>query len=245
MILSFWNIFLAILFLMLFFLLLIVLYKNSSLNIKLKKTKQLILLSHEIEKKNTSKIGEMIHDKIQGDLIAIKNFIFIYSQLKDEETKNEIFSSLQMTLEESILNAKKISHKLSPPFLDSGDFIKAIEYYFDSASKSTDKHFLIRTNNLLLDISEDRAYVLFRIIEMFCDNVIRDEKATKFLLNFKSSNEIELIDDGNSFVPNFNGQSSSENLFLGLVLCLKVLNGEIQQQITEKGNHFVLKFINN
>lgn len=233
----------AAMFLGSFIFLLIVLFKNKAQNNKLKEFEFLLLKLHQSEKNNQKIIAEVLHDKLQGDLIAIKNFIFIYCQIKDENDKKEILSNIQLTLEASIINTKKLSHKLMPPLLDDGGFIKAVEYYFDAINKSTSKQFLVSNDFTSFKLSQDKSYLLFRIVEMFCNHVINDETATMFFLVLKKTG-IELIDNGKPFALNLNSNSLADYIFQGLAPHLKVLNGELEQLIVDKGNHFVLKIIN-
>lgn len=223
---------------------LIILFKNKALAKKVKDFNFLLLNSHQNEKNNQKRISELLHEKLQGDLIATKNFIFIYTHLKDENDKREMFSNVQLTLDASILNARNLSHKLMPPFLDKGDFVKAVEYYFDTITKSTGKQFLITTNITSLILSNERVYELFKIVEIFCDYVIESETATQFSL-ILNQNEIVLIDNGLPYTLNLEDLSLAKNVFLSLPSRLLILYGELEQQITEKGNRFVLKINNN
>jgi hypothetical protein len=137
-----------------------------------------------------------------------------------------------------------LSNKLAPPLLDRGDFIKSVEYYFDSIKKSTGKQFSIAVMSGSFNLSLNCSYELFRVIEMFCDHVICDETANSLTLIIRE-NQIELIDDGNSYVINDSSELYTESVFLSLPSRLQILNGEIKKQITEGGNHFVLRIINN
>ncbi|WP_284653530.1 hypothetical protein [Flavobacterium terrisoli] len=224
--------------------LIIVLRKMKKLDNNVKRLELLLSNSHENEKGNLKKASDILHDKLQGDLIATKNFIFIYDQLKDEKDKMDLLSNIDLTLDSSILNTRELSHKLTPPYLEKGDFIKAVEYYFDSIKKTTGKQFSVEVMADTYTLNENKAYELFRVIEMFCENVIDDQTATYLNLIIKE-NQIELRDDGNSFALNSGSEFYDRSIFLSLPSRLKILNYEIRQQIIEKGNHFVLKIINN
>ncbi len=222
---------------------LIVFHQNRKLKRRIKNTEQMLLDSLQSEKNNQKKIGEVIHDKLQGDLIATKNFIFIYSQLKDDQDKIDILSNIQLTLNASIENTKNLSHKLIPPFLDKGDFVKAINYYFERINKTSEKQFSVENSVESFILEDEKAYNLFRIVEMFCDYIIEKGSVTQFWLVI-ARDKIELIDNGDPFTLDFKRLSLSEIMFLGLPSRLTMLNAEIIQQITGSGNHFVLQFTN-
>lgn len=241
--LSFVSIIIVPIFFISLFFGLIVFYRNRVLSAKLRKAEQLLISSHRGEKQDKQEVANTIHDQLQGDLIATKNFLFIYNQLKDDKDKEEVFSNIQSTLDASISNARQLSYTLSPPFLEAGDFVKAVEYYFDILTKSTGKQFLIEKNVASFMLPDEKAYELFRIVEMFCGQSIEKNTATQFTLVLKDQ-EIELSDNGRPFLLDFENLPS-ESPFRRLPSRLKVLNAEVKQKSMQNGNIFTLKIINN
>jgi len=207
---------------------------------ELKKMKSLLSSTHKSERNNLKRTADLLHDKLQGDLIAIKNFLFIYSRLENENDKAEVMDNLQSTLDMSIKNASRLSHQLMPPFLEKEGFVKAVEYYFETQNKLTNVHFSIQKSEPFL-VSEEKAYELFRIVEIFCLQTIEDGSASKFMLVL-NENQIELSDNGNTLSIDIASQFSQKSVFLSLPSRLNLVDGELKQITVLKGNRFVLKF---
>lgn len=237
--------FLSIGLLLLFSSALVVLYKNKQLCDTIKKEDKALSYFHGAQRRENEKIASVIHDRIQGDLIAIKNFFYLLEHLQDENEKKAIQNNLKNTLDSSILNVKFLSYDLVPPFLDSGDFLKVVKFYFERITQSSAKHFSIVTSMQNFVLPDEELYSLYKIIEIFCDYAINDVEITHLVLNVTSKNKIEIKDNGNC--ANFNLEDSlADNIvFLNLVYFLKVLKGELKQETVTNGNHFVLHlFIN-
>lgn len=207
---------------------------------ELNKMKSLLSSSHKSERNNLKRTADLLHDKLQGDLIAIKNFLFIYSRLENENDKAEVMAKLQATLDISIKNTSRVSHQLMPPFLEKEGFVKAVEYYFETQNKLTNVHFSIQKSEPFL-VSEEKAYELFRIVEIFCLQTIEDGSASKFMLVL-NENQIELSDNGNTLSIDIASQFSQKSVFLSLPSRLNLVDGELKQITVLKGNRFVLKF---
>ena len=90
--------FLSLGLLILFSLTLFVLYKNNQLCDKIKKADKALAHSNRTQRRENEKIASLIHDKIQGDLIAIKNFYYLLERLHDENEKIAIQNNLKITL---------------------------------------------------------------------------------------------------------------------------------------------------
>lgn len=225
-----------------FLILLFILWnKNKALQNRLKENHLLVHLL-ENEKISHKRISKLLHDQLQSDLVAIKYLIFIYRQQQDSNEKQQTISNMELALEKSIENAKRLSEKLTPPFLNNGDFEKAITYYFDGLNKVTNKQFLFENRAPSTILFDKKEYQLFRIVEMFCDYVIDEESATAFTLLFNESG-IELKDNGNPFIIDSEKEFSNE-LFLSLPARLKILDAELKQQHNPTRNHFFLQLKN-
>jgi len=237
--------FLSLGLLILFSLTLFVFHKNKQLCDKIKKADKALAYSNRTQRRENEKIASLIHDKIQGDLIAIKNFYYLLEHLHDENEKIAIQNNLKITLNNSVLNLKSLSYDLAPPFLDSGDFMKVITFYFERINQSSAKHFSIVTSVQNFVLPDEELYSLYKIIEMFCIYAINEVEITDFVLHVTSKNKIEIKDNGNSVNYNLEGSLSDDNVFLNLAYYLKVLRGKLKQEKVNDGNHFVLHLFNN
>jgi signal transduction histidine kinase len=188
------------------------------------------------------KIASEIHDKLQGDLIAIKNFNFIIKQLKDDHDKLSLYEDLDTTIDSAILNTKAVSHKLMPPMLGKIDFISLLEYYFKTFSLTNGKSFRLTYTNSNFTLPQDKVYESFRIVQLYCDYI--QETVSEFNLGYHQDEiayYIVFTDDAASFSISDCFTSESNYELLSIPVRLTILNAEIMQIDVKVGNHFILK----
>lgn len=245
--LVFWFCILSLFFLVAILALIILLYKKKLLKKRVKEFEYLLQSSLDSERNDRKRIVDKLHDKLQGDLIAIKNFIYIQNQLKDENDKQALSSSIQLSIGTAIDNAKVLSYELMPPIVEQAEFIELIEDYLTNISKTTGKNFGLRKFEPNFLLPNFKSYELFRIIQFFCHFVSEQQKATVFLVELywiDGCNYVELIDDGTPFEILDSYQSLTENNMKGILSRLKILNAELIQLKVVEGNHFIIK-VNN
>ena len=215
------------------------LFKN-----KFEETEFLLKQLLTIEKYERKKINIEIHDKLQGDLSAVKIFIHVSKKLNDESQREIINSKIQQALEDAINNTKRLSHKIMPQFIDNDSLVIVVENYFTSANNSIAKSFHIKVKESGFSLPIDKNHELFRILLELHNNAICHGSATAFsLLFYEDENHyfIEFTDNGNAFNYLDSLRESKGNGLSKIALLLKLTHSELIQSEVAEGNHFVIK----
>jgi signal transduction histidine kinase len=246
MISLFWIGTLVMLTLVLGLLFLVIFYQRNLAAFKIKEAKELLKNSLESEKEERKRISLDLHDGLQGDLSAVRNFLVLLKRAKTDEDKELLLFETRTAVENAIENTRLLSQKLMPPLLIDGGLIVVLNQYFKSLNKSTGKTFLLRADLFDSTFSETASYELFRVIQEFCTNFIKYGNDDQFLVVIMTNdifNVIEIIDNGIPFYFKECYTNSNGSGLKNIQTRITVLNGTLDQREVVNGNHFVIHLI--
>lgn len=239
----FWMGSFIMLFLIVAFFSMALFYQRSFAKAKRKEAELLLKTSLESEKKERARIAKDLHDCVQGDLNAIRNYFLVYTRNKDHEDSGELFDEIVEALDQTITSARLISHKLMPPLLEKRGLIVAVQNYFLILNKSAPPTFNIHDKTTTMSVPLNDAYELFRVFQEFTSNMLKYGKINEchiYLHQQQNKLVFEIIDDGQSF--NF-----KENYLIAKGLGLQniqsrlnSINAKLEQKNVATGNHFVI-----
>lgn len=218
-------------------------YQRHFAKMRQKETETLLKTALESEKNERQRIAKDLHDSVQGDLSAVRNYVALLSKkTTDLETKN-LLDIIAGALEQTAENTRLISYKLMPPLLETSGFTAAVLEYFDRLTHSYGKKFTINASLSESLISTQVAYELFRIVEELTQNMLKYGEISECSL-FLYKNEVEICveikDDGIPFnFKNSYSQSKGSGLH-NIKSRLASINAELAQRETAIGNHFVI-----
>lgn len=244
MISLFWIGTLVMITLVLGLLFLAVFYQRNLTAFKIKEAEELLKNSLESEKEERKRISLDLHDGLQGDLNAVRNFLVLLKRSETDEDKELLLNETRIAVENAIENTRLLSQKLMPPLLIDGGLVIALNHYFETLNKSTGKTFLLHTDLFSSTFSETASYELFRILQEFCTNFIKYGNSDQFLVVFMTNelfNVIEIIDNGIPFVFKECYSLSNGGGLKNIQSRINVLNGTLDQREVVNGNHFVLQ----
>ena len=222
-----------------------VFYQRNLNKFKIKEAEELLINSLESEKKERKRISLDLHDGLQGDLSAVRNFLLLLQRVESIEDKELMYNETKIALENAIENTRVLSQKLMPPLLIDGGLVIALNSYFETLNKSsTGKVFFLNTDLLTHSFSETVSYELYRIVQEFCTNFLKYGNADHFLVAFVPDDffySIEIVDNGIPFNFRecyFNSMSSG---LKNIQTRINVLKGTLQQREVIDGNHFLIQ----
>lgn len=190
-------------------------------DLKLEHQKMLLQTSLETQEKERNRIAADLHDGLIGKLTVVR----LKSQIGAESTE------LDALLGESIAEARRISHDLTPPMLAFstpaeivGNVVfpwqERLEVIYDAD---------VRT---VTDITPEKKIQLVRIIQETITNIIKHAEATAMYIRFRYS------DDGFALLVKDNGKGFETSILkqgLGLSsleLRVQYLNGKLKIKST-------------
>lgn len=220
-----------------------VFYQRHYAKMKQKEAELLLKTALETEKKERQRIAKDLHDSVQGDLGAVRNyFTLLAKQIKQEETQ-ELLIDIQATIAQTIENARLISYNLMPPLLESSGLSAAVREYLENLIKSTEKIFSLQTDAQNLFIPKEISYELFRIIQEFASNMLKYGSITEcklFLYETVELIHLEIVDDGKPFDFKVSFSQSKGAGLYNIQSRLTSIDATLTQRDVIEGNHFVI-----
>lgn len=162
-------------------------------NLKIDHQKKLMETSLQAQEKERMRIASDLHDGLIGKLTAVR----MQSQIANAP------DSVDALLKESITEARRISHDLTPPLLEYSSLSELIEELLYPWEKRYTINFYsdIRHND---SISTDYKLQLIRIVQELLTNIIKHAEAnviTAHIRHTHSSLCIKIADNGKGFNP--------------------------------------------
>jgi signal transduction histidine kinase len=210
---------------------------------KRKEAELMLKTSLESEKNERQRIAADIHDGVSGDLNAVRNFISILLKTEQDVEKQEMFAEIKSGVEAALENTRIVSYKLMPPLLEKEGFIVALQDYFERLNSKNSAVFSLKSNNRYVDITNEVAYELFRVIQEFTTNMMKYGNVSDVnvhVMDEGQSLKITIRDDGTPYNFKEMYQNSKGTGLKNINSRLKVIEANlIQNEITD-GNSFLI-----
>lgn len=229
--------------LVLLLLFLAVFYQTYVMKMKRKEAELLLKTSLESEKQERKRIAADIHDGVSGDLNAIRNFLSVLYKNETSQEKKALYDDIKIGVEAAIENTRLVSYKLMPPLLETSGFLITLQDYFSRLNSKTPAHFTINTKEESIDLPNEMAYELFRVVQELTTNMIKygNVKSCEITIKQEGNNYIFFIkDDGIPF--NFKEMYliSKGTGLKNISSRLKVIDAIFKQNQPILGNEFVI-----
>ena len=112
-------------------------YQRHLAKIKKKEAELLLKTALKSEKKERKRIAKDLHDAIQSDLNAVRNYVILFSKKNTHTEAPELLDAIQTSLEQTIENTRLISFQMMPPLLETSGFNLALRDYFEQLNASS------------------------------------------------------------------------------------------------------------
>jgi len=222
---------------------LVLYYQNHFVKMKQKEAETLLKTSLASEKEERQRIAKDLHDSVQGDLSALRNFMTILERKTEKEAYNHLVLDAKYALETAIINTRVISNKLMPPLLATAGFTIALRDYLDQLSVLSGKVFDFKTDFSEALIPDEYSYELLRVVQEFCQNMLKHGEISKALIVLYITSEevrLELFDDGISFDFKTAYQHSKGSGLYNIQSRLNSMKAVLVQREVAVGNHFII-----
>ncbi|PKP16386.1 MAG: hypothetical protein CVU07_07105 [Bacteroidetes bacterium HGW-Bacteroidetes-23] len=222
---------------------LVLFYQNHFIKMKRKEAETLLKTALESEKEERQRIAKDLHDSVQGDLNAIRNYMVILQRKTDGQPYNSLILEAKEALEKAIVNTRVISNKLMPPLLETAGFSASLRDYLEQLSLLSGKEFIYKTDFSDVQIPAEFSYELFRVVQEFCQNMLKHGQISQALLVLYITSEglsLEIIDDGVPFDFKTAYHQSKGSGLHNIQSRIKSMKAELQQREVAVGNHFVI-----
>lgn len=206
-----------------------------------KERRALIELMIPVVEKERERIAKNIHDDIGSILSILKlNFSKILKDHKENKNTEELIRESIVLLDQTIQNARGISHDLTPSFLNKLGFKKALAEFCRQIGESRKLSIEIQVEEEDIQISSGTELQLFRIMQEILNNIIKHAAAENICIAIQNSaalrrTEINIIHDGQGISQEKVEQLSGESTNVGLKSILgriELINGTVLYSTT-------------
>jgi signal transduction histidine kinase len=218
-------------------------YQRHFAKMKQKEAELLLKTALESEKKERQRIAKDLHDSVQGDISAIRNYCALLSKKVTDLPAKELVEIIKGALKQTAENTRLISYKLMPPLLETAGFCATVLDHFEKLSQSTGKLFSIKADLSELAIPVEQAYELFRVVQEFTQNMLKYGSISEcklFLYETEMGISIEIVDDGIPFDFKKSFAQSKGSGLSNIKSRLTSIDAQLIQRELVGRNHFLI-----
>ena len=239
----FWTGTLAMLFLAAVLILLVVFYQRHLAKIKQHEMELLLKSTLAAEKTERQRIAKDLHDGVQSDLNAIKNYAEYLANHLNTPKSQDLIKTIIESLAQTSENTRLISYKLIPPLLETSGFEGAITHYFERLSKTSGKTFQSTFSMHQAPLLGETAYELFRIVQELTTNMLKYGNVQFCSLDISADAHgwtLTLTDDGVRFNFKENYAQSKGAGLRNIQSRLNAIQASFTQMPLQKGNQYII-----
>lgn len=184
------------------FLFMVLFYQRHLAKIKKREAQLLLKTALKSEKKERKRIAKDLHDAIQSDLNAVRNYVILFSKKNRQTETPELLEAIKVSLEQTIENTRMISFQMMPPLLETSGFNLALRDYFEQLNASSGAVFQQNYSLTEVQIPDAIAYEMFRVVQELTSNMLKHGAVLNCSTQLTIMNETLLFsieDDGIPF----------------------------------------------
>ena len=200
-------------------------------NLQLEHQRKLIETSVKVQERERVRIAADLHDSIIGKLTVLR----LKNQL------NQDVNEIDKSIEDSISEARRISHDISPPMLDFIELDETIENMVNAWHDSFSITLYKNVSQVYFASSETKLQIT-RILQELMTNTYKHSEATEVKVKLKiTRSKLFMVVDDNG--KGFNVKNGSKGLGLkNIELRVLYLNGLYKMKSDSKGTTTIFSF---
>lgn len=195
---AFWLGTFLMLFLTFGLIVLAVTYQRHYFKMRKNEAENMLKARIETEENERKRIAADLHDGVQGDLGAVKNYLDTLKRTQKDIANTQMLDEVIQSISGILQNTRNISYNLMPPLLQAEGIVAAVRDYCKGIFGKTNIDFEILCEKAL-NIEPSVSYHLFRIIQELTTNMIKYGKVSSVKITFTYTNNIitiHIIDNG-------------------------------------------------
>ncbi|MAN85367.1 MAG: hypothetical protein CL555_00400 [Algoriphagus sp.] len=153
----------------------------------------------QVQEDERKRLGRDLHDSIGGMLASL----YIKTETIEENYSKQSLNELRQMIEQSIQEARSLSHNLTPHYLEENGLENVLKVQIELLEKKYPLkiHFYYQVST---DLGKSTELILYRIINELLQNMVKHSEAKKALISISErEGELEVIaeDDGKGIDP--------------------------------------------
>lgn len=205
------------------------------------KTTRAVMQAEEEERK---RIAGDLHDSVAQKMVVAKmNLESLGNRIKEmSKHEQEIYHNISSLLEESTVEVRNLSHSMMPQAFTHSGLTDAVKDFLDKIPLK-DLEIGFSTEGDFKKIPEDKALMIYRIIQECVQNALKHAKATKLdIAMIASSGEVDVTVEDNGIGFDTRALDGANSLGLKNIRSrIEYMNGKLDIN-SEPGNGTVIAF---
>src|SRR5690554_4307576 len=157
--------------------LMVLIYRNKLYLMKKKESETLLKVSLETEKKERKRIASDLHDCVNGDISAMKNYLGLLLRKETDDFKKDMILELDKTLGKTLSNNVSTRYHLTPPTLDFIGLISTLNGYCERVRKCQSIIIEEEYYSASISVSSPLTYEFLQVIQELTSNIINRGEA--------------------------------------------------------------------
>jgi two-component system, chemotaxis family, CheB/CheR fusion protein len=167
------------------------------------------------EQEERDRIAQILHDDLQQQLYGVQiQLAFLQGAVRQEAALLEI-EEMGAAVETAITTARRLSVDLSPPILAEEGLAEAIRWLAEQMEAQYGLQVALKADDSFPVPDVDKRVLLFQIVRESLFNVLKHagvQSATVMLARTNGEYQIDVVDEGSGFEPEYLGDAGSQGL---------------------------------
>ena len=191
------------------------------------------LIDHQerIREDERKRIAREIHDELGQRLLALRIEVTLLKQetFDSREKRSERIDEVLGQLDSTVKSVRNLINNLRPAVLDLG-LVASLEWQAKDFTRRNGIECVFETHDENLEVDDERATVLFRVLQEALTNIVKHAKASKVSVKLDGNDDtlVLKISDNGIGMPNVRNRKIKSYGLAGIRERIGMLNGEFR-----------------
>lgn len=159
----------------------------------------------EVQESERNRISRDLHDTITQDVRTSLLYLHKLNRAESQENfsnkEKELLQKIQKIEEQNLKNIRTIIQNLTPPEIESANFIQLLSDFCADSSEKLPCKFYAEKSELYKNLTTAQKLHIFRIVQESVNNAIKHSGAQEISVIVRKESEFESEDDKNKKKP--------------------------------------------
>ncbi len=200
--------------------------------------RELIEHHEKIREDERKRIAREIHDELGQRLLALRIEVTLLKQgvFDSTQKRSERIDEVLGQLDSTVKSVRNLINNLRPAVMDLG-LVASLEWQAKDFTRRNGIECVFETHDDNLELDDERATVLFRVLQEALTNIVKHAKASKVVIQLDGNEEtlVLKISDNGVGMPKVRNRKIKSYGLAGIRERIGMLNGEFRISTGDSG----------
>ena len=200
--------------------------------------RELIEHHEKIREDERKRIAREIHDELGQRLLALRIEVTLLKQgvFDSTQKRSERIDEVLGQLDSTVKSVRNLINNLRPAVMDLG-LVASLEWQAKDFTRRNGIECVFETHDDNLELDDERATVLFRVLQEALTNIVKHAKASKVVIQLDGNEEtlVLRISDNGVGMPKVRNRKIKSYGLAGIRERIGMLNGEFRISTGDSG----------